>query len=87
MPHPPLLGVTLQSQLRLAFTGIRARGMFGVIEDQHVGRGRLGGNDEGTLWHIASSEGGRIEDGLRSWLGGTHRISTSSLTCLLLLHG
>ena len=40
--------------------------MFGVIEDQHVGRGRLGGNDEGTLRHEASSEGGRIEE-LARW--------------------
>ena len=56
--------MTLQSQLRLAFTGIRARGMFGVIEDQHIGGGGLGGNDEGTLRHVASPEGERIEEEL-----------------------
>ena len=61
MPHPPLLGVTLQSQLRLAFAGIRTRRVLGVVKDQHISGGGLGGNDEGTLRHVASSAG-RIEE-------------------------
>ncbi len=29
--------------------------MFGVVKDQHITSGGLGGNDAGVLWHVASS--------------------------------
>lgn len=29
--------------------------MLGVVEDQHVAGGRLGGDDAGVLWHVAST--------------------------------
>ena len=31
--------------------------MLGVVEDQHVSGGGLGGDDEGALRHVASSAG------------------------------
>lgn len=31
------------------------RRVFGVVEDQHVRRGSLGGDDAGILGHVASS--------------------------------
>ena len=57
-----LLLVTAKPEIRLALSvGVGLAGMLGVVENEHVARGRLSGNDAGVLrkqkqaWSIESS--------------------------------
>ena len=51
--------------------------MLGVVKDQHISGGGLGGNDEGALRHVASSAG-RIEEEVDR--GAFHWSDASPLT-------